>query len=135
MSTLAASATKRLTASAVFCEAASAPFAASGCDAGRLRIGVVDGVAQAVAAEDDDEAVLADRLDEHLDAGHLDLLQLLAHGHAALGRRPAGAAIGDVAVASSVQKLPRTATSRGPTAKLMPSASRMPRPMRYLSGS
>ena len=37
--------------------------------------------------------------------------------------------------ASSVQKLPRMATSRGPTWKLMPRASKMPRPMRNSRGS
>ena len=37
--------------------------------AGLLRVGVVDRVAEVVAAEDDDEAMLAHRLDEDLDAG------------------------------------------------------------------
>ena len=46
------------------------PWPCSGAMAGLLRIGVVDGVAEVVAAEDDDEAMLAHRLDEHLDAGH-----------------------------------------------------------------
>ena len=104
-------------------------------DAGRLRVGVVDRVAEIVAAEHDDEAMLADRLDEDLRAGHLDLTQFSTHGDAAFVGRPAGPAVGDQALASTVQKLPRMATSRGPTAKLMPSASRMPRPMRYSRGS
>ena len=67
-------------------------------DADGLRVGVVDLVAQVVAAEDDDEAMLAHRLDEDLDAGDLDRLQLLAHGDAAFGGRPAGAAVGDLAL-------------------------------------
>ena len=65
--------------------------------AGLLRIGVVDGVAQIVAAEDDDEAVLPHRLDEDFDIRHTDRLELAAHGDATLGRRAAGAAIGDPA--------------------------------------
>src|SRR5262249_41159443 len=52
-------------------------------------------VAQVLAAEHHHEPVLADRLDEGLDAGNLDSLQLLAHRHAAFGTRPAGAAVAD----------------------------------------
>ena len=39
--------------------------------AGLLRIGVGHVAAESFAAEDDHEAVLLDRLDEHLDAGDL----------------------------------------------------------------
>ncbi len=63
--------------------------------AGLLRIGVVDRVAQFLAAEDDDEAMFAHRLDEHLDAGYANRLQPFAHLDAALRRRPAGAAVAD----------------------------------------
>src|SRR5262249_11308310 len=63
-----------------------------------LRIGVVDLVAEVVAAENDDEAVLAHGFDEHFDAGDLDRGQLVAHGDAALGGGAAGAAIGDQAL-------------------------------------
>ena len=44
--------------------------------AGGLRIGVVHVAAQPGAAKHDDEAMLLDRLDEHLDAGNLHLAQL-----------------------------------------------------------
>ena len=62
-----------------------------------LRIGVVDAVAQVVAAKDDDETMFADRFDEDLHAGNADGLQFSAHGHAAFRGRPAGSAIGDLA--------------------------------------
>jgi hypothetical protein len=65
--------------------------------AGQLRIGVVDRVAESFAAEDDHETVLPHRLDEHFHAGNLDRLQQRAHLDAALGRRPAGAAVADLA--------------------------------------
>ena len=61
--------------------------------AGLLWVGVIDGVAQGIAAEDDHEAMLADRLDEHFDARDLDLLQLAAHGDAAFRGGPARAAV------------------------------------------
>ncbi len=83
-----------LTASAVFCDAGSAPFGVERSQADALRIGVVDRVAEVVAAEDDDEAMLAHRFDEHFEPGNCDVLQQLAHGDAAFGRRPAGAAVG-----------------------------------------
>src|SRR5262249_40934723 len=60
-----------------------------------LRVSVIDVIAEVVAAEDDDEAVLPHRLDKDLDAGDLDGLHLLAHGDAAFGAGPAGTAIGD----------------------------------------
>ena len=66
-------------------------------EADALRVGVVHGVAEAVAADDHDEAMFAHRLDEQFHAGDFDLLQEPAHGDAALGGRPAGAAVADLA--------------------------------------
>ena len=71
-----------------------------------LRIGVVDLVAQVVAAQNHHETVLAHRLDKHLHAGDFDLLKLLAHGHAALGRGPARPAIADESFANSMVQSP-----------------------------
>ncbi len=67
--------------------------------AGRERVGVGDVVAQPLAAEPDDEAVLADGLNQGLDA--LDLHpspQFLDELLAGLGRDPAGPAVGDAAL-------------------------------------
>ena len=68
LSTFAASATNSFASVAVFSRRRVLAVGGQRSDAGRLRVGVVDGVAEAVAAEDDDEAVFADRLDEQFGA-------------------------------------------------------------------
>src|SRR5207244_3778216 len=73
------------------------PSCLQGFVAGLLRVGVVDGIAQVVAPEDHDKAMLAHRLDKDFDTWNADLLQLARHLNAALSRRPAGAAVGDQA--------------------------------------
>ena len=65
--------------------------------AGLLRIGVGHVAAEPLAAEDDHEAVLLDRLDEHLDAGDLHLAELDGQRGAFFAGDAAGAAVGDVA--------------------------------------
>ena len=67
----------------------SAPSAFNAGDANRLRVGVIHMIAQSLAAENNDEAMLLDRFDKHLHAGNLDLPNLLDHCLAALGCRPA----------------------------------------------
>ena len=62
-----------------------------------LRIGVGHVAAEPLAAEDDHEAVLLDRLDEHLDAGNLHLAELDGQRAALFAGDAAGAAVGDVA--------------------------------------
>ena len=51
-----------------------------------------------IAAEDEHEPVLPDRLHEQLRPFQLDLFELLAHGDAPFGGRAAGAAVADCAV-------------------------------------
>src|SRR5262249_21363171 len=68
-----------------------------GLEAFLLRVGVVDGVSEVVAAQHKHEAVFADGFDEYLDLGEFDPGQLVAHGDAALGGRPSGPAVGDQA--------------------------------------
>ena len=63
-----------------------------------LGVRVLHLVGEPLAAQDEDEAVLADGLDERLHAVELDLLQLGAEFGATLGRDAAGAAVGDLAV-------------------------------------
>ena len=66
-------------------------------DAGALRVGVVHVAAEAFAAEDDHEAMLLHRLDEHLDAGNLHFAELDRQRSALFGGDAAGAAVADVA--------------------------------------
>ena len=65
--------------------------------AGLLRIGVGHVAAQALAAEDDAETVLLDRLDKDLDAGDLHFAKFDGQRGALLAGNAAGAAVGDVA--------------------------------------
>ena len=65
--------------------------------AGSLRIGVVYVSLQAFAAEDDHEAMLFYRLNEHFDARHLHRPQPDRNCLALLARNATGAAIGDFA--------------------------------------
>ena len=104
--------------------------------AGLLRIGVVHVAAEARAAEDDHEAMLLHRLDEHLDAGNLHLAELDGQRRAFFGGDAAGAAVGDVAgrvERAEVAADGHVASVR--SSKPMPVASSAPRPIRYLSGS
>ena len=61
-------------------------------------VGVVDRRPEPVAAEDEDEPVLPDRLDEQLDAVQADRSQLVHETPAHVGADPAGAPVGDRAV-------------------------------------
>ena len=65
--------------------------------AGLLRIGVGHVAAQALAAKDDAETVLLDRLDKDLDAGDFHFAQFDGQRGALLAGNAAGAAVGDVA--------------------------------------
>ena len=67
-------------------------------DARRLRIGIVNRIAEVVAANNQHEAVLADRLDKQLGPVDFDLSEFLDHGLATIVRRSAGPAVGDQAV-------------------------------------
>jgi hypothetical protein len=66
--------------------------------------------------------MLADRLDKdfHIGDAHRLVTSCMATQRSVLGRP--GLAVGDVAGVVQGAKLPRTATSFGPTAKLMPRA-------------
>ena len=86
---------------------------ASGADPFPAGIGVGDVGAGGIAAQDHDEAVFADMLDEDLGALDPDLLELWTTARAgSLAIRPARRSV-IRPCASTVQKLPRAATSFG----------------------
>ena len=63
-----------------------------------MRVGVVYVAFEALATQNNHEAVLLDRLDEHLDAGDLHLTEANGDRTALLGRDASRAAVADVAV-------------------------------------
>ena len=111
----AASATKRLTAIAAVFSTRRPPRRPPAAAARPVACGSVSLTApRLVAAEDHHEAVLADRLDEHLDAGRIvsSLSTARATQRSVLGRPARRSVIRPSA--STVQKLPRAATSLRP---------------------
>ena len=66
--------------------------------AGALRIGVRDVAAETFAAEDHDETVFFNGLDEDFDAGNLDVLEDLHDFSALFGRNTTRATVGDESV-------------------------------------
>ena len=67
-------------------------------NAGDLRVGVLHVAMQALAAEDDDEAVFFYRFDEDLDTWDLHVAKADRDGRAFFGRNAASTAIGNVAL-------------------------------------
>jgi hypothetical protein len=73
--------------------------------AGTPRVGVVDLRAQSLAAQDQDEAVVADRLEEQLDPLDADRPQLVHEPPALIGADPTRAPVGDLAVCADRAKV------------------------------